>query len=74
MAKRKRESEAATMTVKELADVLDVGLNQAYAAVRTDQVPTITIGDRKLPLREPLMRKLRGEGMAPAPARQPNKP
>jgi hypothetical protein len=61
VAKRKSESEAATMPVKELADVLGIGLNQAYAAVRADQVPTITIGDRKLPLREPLMRKLRGE-------------
>jgi len=61
MAKRKNDSEPATMTVKELAERLGTGLNQTYRAVNADQFPTVQVNGRKLPLREPIMRMLRGE-------------
>jgi len=68
MANRETKSaeRSPTMSVDEAADELGIGRNQAYAAVKAGQIPTIRIGKRLLVLRFPLERMLRGEGKAAA--------
>jgi excisionase family DNA binding protein len=42
-----------TQTIAEAAKELGIGKNQAYAAARRGEIPTIRIGNRILVLREP---------------------
>jgi len=50
-----------TYTVPETANLLGIGRNQAYEAVRTKQLPSIRIGNRLLVPRAALDRLLAGE-------------
>lgn len=47
-----------TQTIAEAAKALGIGKNQAYAAARRGEIPTIRIGNRILVLREPFQRLL----------------
>jgi excisionase family DNA binding protein len=47
-----------TETIAEAAKELGIGRNQAYAAAKRGDIPTIRIGKRILVLREPLKRML----------------
>ena len=47
-----------TQTISEAAKELGIGKNQAYAAARRGEIPTIRIGNRILVLREPFRRLL----------------
>ena len=47
-----------TQTIAEAAKELGIGKNQAYAAARRGEIPTIRIGNRILVLREPFKRML----------------
>jgi excisionase family DNA binding protein len=47
-----------TKSIDEAARELGVGRNQAYAAARRGEIPTIKIGNRILVLREPFNRLL----------------
>ena len=52
--------EPKTQTIDEAAKELGIGRNQAYAAAKRGEIPTIKIGKRILVLREPLKRMLGG--------------
>ena len=54
------KSQSKTQTIDEAAKELGIGRNQAYAAARRGEIPTIRIGHRILVLREPLKRMLLG--------------
>jgi excisionase family DNA binding protein len=58
MAKRKGDTERAVLTVKETADVLGIGLNQAYEAIRSGAIPSLKIGKRIIVPRVALEKKL----------------
>jgi excisionase family DNA binding protein len=47
-----------TETIAEAAKELGIGRNQAYAAAKRGDIPTIRLGKRILVLREPLKRML----------------
>jgi excisionase family DNA binding protein len=49
-----------TQTIDEAASELGIGRNQAYAAAKRGEIPTIKIGKRILVLREPFQRMLEG--------------
>ena len=51
-----------TQTIDEAASELGIGINQAYAAAKRGEIPTIKIGKRILVLKEPLKRMLEGDG------------
>ena len=53
-------SKPKTQTIDEAAKELGIGRNQAYAAARRGEIPTIRIGKRILVLREPFKRLLEG--------------
>ena len=48
MAKNKGAAERAVLTVKETADMLGIGINQAYAAIKAGQIPHIKINEKRL--------------------------
>jgi excisionase family DNA binding protein len=50
-----------TGTVREAAELLGVGLNEAYKGVRRGDIPSMPFGKRKLVLWQPLLRRLNGE-------------
>jgi len=50
-----------TMSIKEAAERIPCGINQAYSAAKRGEIPTIKIGKRIFVLREPFERMLRGE-------------
>ena len=52
--------EVKTQTIEETAKELGIGRNQAYAAARRGEIPTIRIGKRILVLREPFKKMLAG--------------
>jgi len=54
------KDEALTQSVRQTAEELGIGVNQAYEAVRRGEIPNIKIGKRILVLREPLKRMLLG--------------
>ena len=54
------KSDSKTQTIDEAAKELGIGRNQAYAAAKRGEIPTIQIGKRILVLREPLKRLLAG--------------
>jgi excisionase family DNA binding protein len=51
-----------TQSIDETAKELGIGRNQAYAAARRGEIPTIKIGKRILVLKGPLSRLLAGDG------------
>lgn len=51
-----------TYTVDQAAELLGIGRNTAYEAVRRGEIPTIKIGRRLLVPRTALERMLAGEG------------
>ena len=56
----KGSASPATMTVREAAEALGVGLNQAYGAADRGEIPSIRIGGRILIPRSALARLLEG--------------
>lgn len=64
MRAAKIENEKPTMSIKDAASELGIGLNQAYAAARNGELPTLRVGKRMLVLTVPFRRMLRGEGKA----------
>jgi len=52
-----------TQSINKTAKDLGIGINQAYAAAKRGEIPTIRIGNRILVLREPFKRML-GVGQA----------
>jgi excisionase family DNA binding protein len=51
----------ATVGVKEAAQILGIGKNQAYAAARNGELPVVRIGGRILVSRAALEKMLQGE-------------
>jgi excisionase family DNA binding protein len=60
-AREAKRKGAAMASVEELAAVLGVGLNQAYAAVQMGQVPAVRFGRRWLISRKTIDRIASGE-------------
>lgn len=52
---------AATMKVEEAAQLLGIGRNQAYEAVRRGDIPSLRIGGRILVPRRRLMALINGD-------------
>jgi Helix-turn-helix domain len=48
MAKNKGAAERAVLPVRETADVLGIGVNQCYAAIKDGQIPHIKINEKRL--------------------------
>lgn len=55
----------ATVRIREAAQILGIGINQAYAAARSGELPTIRIGGRILVSRAVLEKILEGPLMPP---------
>jgi excisionase family DNA binding protein len=55
-----RELQKQTISIEEAAKVLGIGRNNAYAAARSGEIPTIRIGKRLLVPRAALERMLQG--------------
>ena len=47
-----------TYSVRESAELLGIGLNTAYEAVRSGDIPSIKVGGRYLVLKQPLDERL----------------
>jgi excisionase family DNA binding protein len=60
-AREAKRKGSAMASVEELAAVLGVGLNQAYAAVQMGQVPAVRFGRRWLISRKTIDRIANGE-------------
>jgi excisionase family DNA binding protein len=61
MAKGKNGApERATLSIREAAKVLGVGINQCYTAARTGDIPSFKVGGRVLVPRAALEAKLAG--------------
>ena len=60
-AREAKRKEASMASVEELAAVLGVGLNAAYAAVQMGQVPAVRFGRRWLISRKTIDRITNGE-------------
>jgi excisionase family DNA binding protein len=56
-----RNSGEKTLTIRDAAKALGLGINATYAAARSGEIPALKIGKRILVSREGLERKLRGE-------------
>jgi hypothetical protein len=66
---RAKRAASAMATVKDLADALGIGLNQAYELVKTNQVKWLRFEDQRrylIPRSE--IARLIGTAIAPAPA------
>lgn len=48
MAKKKAATERLVLTVQEVADALGIGISQAYDAIRSGQIPSIRINEKRL--------------------------
>jgi excisionase family DNA binding protein len=57
MAKEK-DPKRAVMTVRETAEALGIGINQAYEAIREGQIPSLRIGKRIIVPRVAFEKKL----------------
>ncbi len=55
------ETHSKTLTIREAAKELNIGLNQAYEAAHRGEIPIIKIGKRMLVPRVAFERLLRGE-------------
>jgi excisionase family DNA binding protein len=60
MTSGKDTPKRAVMTVKETAEVLGIGLNQAYEGIRSGQIPSLRIGKRIIVPRIAFEKKLEG--------------
>ena len=60
-ARKAKRKGAAMASVEELAEVLGVGLNQAYSAVQMGKVPAVRLGRRWLISRKTIDRIANGE-------------
>jgi excisionase family DNA binding protein len=60
MRDNSRTQERATLTIREAAEALGIGLNQAYEAARSGQIPSIRIGKRIIVPRAAFQKKLEG--------------
>jgi excisionase family DNA binding protein len=58
MAKEKEKR--AVLTVQETADRLGIGINQAYAGIKSGVIPSLRIGKRIIVPKAALERKLEG--------------
>jgi hypothetical protein len=56
----KLDEERLTQSVREAARDANIGVNQAYEAVRRGEIPHIKIGKRIIVLRKPWLKKLQG--------------
>lgn len=56
----KVEDERLTQSVREAAKDANIGVNQAYDAVRRGEIPRIKLGKRILVLRKPWRKMLEG--------------
>ena len=56
----RHDNERPTMSIREAAKMLGIGVNGAYEAAKRGEIPTIQIGKRILVLREPFKRLLEG--------------
>ena len=48
MATNKGAAERAVLTVRETADILGIGINQTYEAIRAGQIPHIRVNEKRL--------------------------
>lgn len=55
-----KTEETKTYTVRQAAEVLGIGINQAYRGVKSGDIPSLTIGGRKLVPKAALDRLLQG--------------
>jgi hypothetical protein len=55
------QKEKLSGTIREACDVLDIGINEGYAAARRGEIPTMRVGNRWIVLWQPLLRRLKGE-------------
>ena len=55
-----RRGDRATIQVEEAALILEVGRNQAYQAVQRGDIPSLSMGRRKLVPVQPFLRMLDG--------------
>jgi excisionase family DNA binding protein len=60
MTNGKDTPKRAVMTVKETAEALGIGLNQAYEGIRSGQIPSLRIGKRIIVPRIAFEKKLEG--------------
>jgi excisionase family DNA binding protein len=60
MTSGKDTPKRAVMTVKETAEALGIGLNQAYEGIRSGQIPSLRIGKRIIVPRIAFEKKLEG--------------
>jgi excisionase family DNA binding protein len=58
MVKERDPSKRVVMTVKETADALGIGLNQAYEAIQRGDIPHLRFNKRILVPRAALQKKL----------------
>lgn len=54
------KSKSLTQSVRQAAKEADIGVNQAYEAIRRGEIPHIKIGKRILVLRKPWLKMLEG--------------
>ena len=54
------KNESLTQSVRQAAKEADIGVNQAYEAIRRGEIPHIRIGKRILVLRKPWLKILEG--------------
>jgi excisionase family DNA binding protein len=59
MSKKPARSRVA-LSVQETADALGIGLNSAYAGIKSGAIPSLRIGNRIIVPLEALTRKLQG--------------
>jgi excisionase family DNA binding protein len=59
--KTEKAAKRQTLSIRETAKILGVGINQCYAAARAGTIPSIRVGDRVLVPRVALERKLAGD-------------
>jgi hypothetical protein len=53
-----------TGTIREAAEIIPCGLNQAYEAAKRGEIPTIKIGRKKIVPWQKFLRLLKGEATA----------
>ena len=63
-AKQRRKIRRRTYTVAEVAAILGVGMNSAYAGVNNGSIPSIKIGNRRLVPEAALRKMLAGDELS----------
>ena len=70
MAKNKGTAERAVLTVRETADVLGIGMNQTYEAIRAGQIPNIRINEKRILVPRVALKKMLAGAEAKGDARR----